>query len=573
MRFIRPFQVLARHFFLRLFQNDFVAFEDQMKEKTISVLAIVAVLSAHIANAVLMKYIFVADEGVSWVEKCYFTSFLMLLLGFITVVEWEVIFPDSRDFANLMTLPVRLRTIFLTKFTSLCLFVGLFALGANAISTFAFWFHLIRWQPEKGFLFTLYFILVHLVCMLAASFFVFFFTVFVIGILMVIFSERLFGTLSLAIRTVLMIGFVFLMIYIMSDSLTASQPFLFLHSLKTNHSLLFYLFPPMWFTGLYESLLGRGDPQFGLHSLIALASLVFVTLGFFLTTVLVYRKHCRTSETKKKENLQFLKLTHRFQLVFDAVFLRNPLQRGIFYFFGKTLRHSMVHKMRLATFAAVGIGLELILIASSTRNLDALSELNKTLLTIPMILILFLLVGMRSVVNIPSFLEANWVFQLTGEKRLDHYAAGFRKGIVFYVLFPLFVLVFFFFSLLWGWKIGALHCLYGFILAALIMEALFLKFHKIPFTCSYFPGKAKVHLFWFFYLAAFALYVSLVSTLELALLKKTSLFILFVGVSAVVFLVLKAYQSLHLYKKMVLVFEEEPEPALVTLMTYGHKTE
>ena len=62
------YSVLVRHFFLRLFNNDFIAFEDQMKEKTVSFLALISILSAHIANAVLMKYMFVPDEGISWVE-------------------------------------------------------------------------------------------------------------------------------------------------------------------------------------------------------------------------------------------------------------------------------------------------------------------------------------------------------------------------------------------------------------------------------------------------------------------------------------------------------------------------
>ena len=170
----RPYPVLVRHFFQRLFQNDFVAFEDQMKEKTISILAIIAILSAHVANSILMKYMYGADEGTSWLEKCFFASFIMLILGFITVFEWDILFPDSRDFANLMVLPIRLRTIFTAKFTSLCGFVGLFAFGANILAFLPFWFYLPKWQAEGDLLFFTRFIFVHLICLFAASFFVFF---------------------------------------------------------------------------------------------------------------------------------------------------------------------------------------------------------------------------------------------------------------------------------------------------------------------------------------------------------------------------------------------------------------
>ncbi|MCJ7580508.1 MAG: hypothetical protein MUP98_08225, partial [Candidatus Aminicenantes bacterium] len=218
-----------------------------MKEKTISFLALISILSAHIANSVLMKYMFVPDEGISWVEKCYFISFVMLLLGLITVFEWDVIFPDTRDFNNLLTLPVKLKMIFASKFTSLCLFIGIFALGASAISMLVFWFHLLPWQEDQGVLFSLFFMCAHLVSLIAACFFVFFFFAFLIGVLMMIFPARLFRALSLFIRTVLMIICVFLMIFIVLSSFTSSSFFNSLPALKANNSLSFYLFPPMWF--------------------------------------------------------------------------------------------------------------------------------------------------------------------------------------------------------------------------------------------------------------------------------------------------------------------------------------
>ena len=567
------FPVLVRHFFQRLFQNDFVSFEDQMKEKIISFLAMIAILSGHISNAVLMKYMFSPDNGVSWVERCYFTSFIMLLIGFITVFEWDVIFPDYRDFSNLMTLPIKLRTIFATKFTSLCLFVGIFAIGANSISTLAFWFHLIKWQEESSLFFSLFFILAHFVCMFAACYFLFFFSVFVIGVLMLVFPERIFRALSVYFRTVFMAVFVFLMIYIVSDSFAASQPFAFLPNLKESHSLLLYFFPPMWFTGLFESMIGSQDSQFLTLSSIAILSFIPVTIGFFLSALASYRKYCRKMEIKKNVNIRLIRIKYFLRHSFDVIFLRNSVQRAVFYFFGKTLRNSMVHKMRLAVFAAIGAGLGLILLATNFRSFDSFSELNKILLGIPTVFVFFLLVGIRSVVNIPSFLEANWVFRLTEEKILNFYSSGLRKGIVFYLLFPFFILVYLFYSFSWGWKIGFLHTLFGFVVAVLFMEVLFLKYQKIPFACSYLPGKTKVHFLWLPYIVSFIAYVSLISSLELALLQNPSFFVFFLGFSLFLFLALRVYQKQVLYKNMVLIYADEPEPNLVTLFTYGHSAE
>lgn len=567
------FTVLVRHFFQRLFQNDFVAFEDQMKVKTISFLAIIAVLSGHISNAFLMKYMFVPDNGVSWVEKCYFTAFIMLLIGFITIFEWEVIFPDSRDFTNLMTLPIKLRTIFATKFTSLCLFVGIFVIGANSISTLVFWFYLIEWQENNSLFFSLFYILAHFVCMFAASYFIFFFSVFVIGMLMLIFPERIFRALSVFFRTVLMSTFVFLMILIVSDSFFASQPFEFLQKLMENNSTLLYLFPPMWFTGLFESLIGNPNSQFSTLSSIAILSLILVTLGFFLSAVASYRKYCKRIEIKKNVNIQLMRIKYLFQHYFDLVFLRNSVQRAVFYFFGKTLKNSMIHKMRLATFVAVGVGLSLILLVTNIRSFESFPELNTTLLSLPTILGFFLLIGIRSIVNIPSSLEANWIYRLTEEKILNHYSLGLRKGIVFYLLTPLFILVCMFYSYNWGWKIGILHSLYGFVVAVMLMEVLFLKYNKVPFACSYLPGKANAHYFWLIYFLSFVGYVSLISRLELELLQNSSSFVFFLGISLLLLICLRVYQKKVLYKKMALIYTDEPEPVMITLFSYGSNAE
>jgi len=561
-----PFPILVRHFFMRLFNNDFIAFEDQMKEKTISFLALVAILSAHIANSVLMKYMFVPDEGISWVEKCYFISFAMLLLGFITVFEWDIIFPDARDFDNLLTLPVKLKMIFASKFASLCLFIGLFALGSNSISMLAFWFHLIRWQPEKGFLFTPFFMAVHLICLFAACFFVFFLFVFVIGVLMVIFPTRLFRAISLFFRTVLMIFCVFLMIYIVLTSFSSTSIFNSLPTYKANNSLLFYLFPPMWFTGMYESLLGNNDPQFRTCFLIALMALFLVIGGFFVSAALSYKKYCLKMDIKKKKSFLFNGLKNILSRLFHTLFLRNPIQRAVFHFVGKTLRYSMIHKMRLAIFAAVGISLELILLASNARNPESLFQLDTRLLTVPMVLMLFLLIGIRSVVNIPFFLEANWIFRITEGHNLNQYLSGLKKGIMFYVLFPLFSFIFLVFSFLYGWDIGFLHSLYGLVWGGLIIEVLFLRFHKIPFACSYLPGKAKVHIFWLGYFVTFLLYVSLISKVELALIQNPLFFFPFLGFNSLCFLGLRIYQNNYLFKKWHITYEDEPDPVMVMLL-------
>jgi len=138
----KPYLVLVRHFFQRLFQNDVVDFEDQMRERIMGALAMVAVFSGFLAYILVSKYAWTPDKGTSWIEKFSMIIYSMLVMGFIAVLEWDIILLDARDYVNLRPLPVRTSTILSAKFTSLCLFVGMFALGINLSSALSFWTHL-----------------------------------------------------------------------------------------------------------------------------------------------------------------------------------------------------------------------------------------------------------------------------------------------------------------------------------------------------------------------------------------------------------------------------------------------
>ncbi|MCU0243290.1 MAG: hypothetical protein MUE80_00750, partial [Acidobacteria bacterium] len=122
-----PFALLTRHFFERLFHNDLVEFEDQMKERLIVALALLAVFFFWASELMLFKYHFVPDTGRSWQEKSYLLTLMMLVFGVITLLEWDVLFPDRRDFLNLAPLPVRLRTVFAAKLASFVLFAATFS--------------------------------------------------------------------------------------------------------------------------------------------------------------------------------------------------------------------------------------------------------------------------------------------------------------------------------------------------------------------------------------------------------------------------------------------------------------
>jgi hypothetical protein len=286
---------------------------------------------------------------------------------------------------------------------------------------------------------------------------------------------------------------------------------------------------------------------------------------FYLTFGLSYRRHLKNMGSVQKKKIQLKKLRTFLSKIFNGVFLRNPVQRAVFHFYEKTLKASMFHKMRLALFIAIGVGLIPFQIAINELVPQNLTGINKIMISIPLILSFFLLLGLRAIVNMPISLEANWIFRLTERKNARHYFTALRKGIFFLNLLPLFVVLFIVYSFLWGGMSAFYHCLYGLVVSVLLMEVLFLHNCKIPFACSYLPGQEKIQLFWLFYLFLFLAYINLMSWIELALLQAPSIFFIFYAIAFLIILGIRIYQTFFFYKKITIQFEEEPEPVLIGL--------
>ena len=564
---MKQFFVLTRHFYLRLFQNDMVSFGEQMQEKIIGTLALLAVLCGHVSNVMLFKYVFVEDQGVSWVEKCYVMTFFMLLVGFIAVFEWDIIFPDERDYANLIPLPLKVRTLFLAKFASLFLFVSVFALAINTISVFTHAFHLVKWQ-SSSLLYGFRFMGAHLVANFAAVFFFFFLNVLLIGLLMNVLGFRLFRRLAVYIRSALLAAYILFLLMYLTGTVLFLPSFSTFLEMKAQNSDFLYLFPPMWFTGLYEALLGGGDAFFRPFVSLAVLSLV-VTAGFFYIAMgLGYRRYLKHMASSRSSRPHFRDLRAGLRSSFDVVFLPNPVQRAVFYFTSQTLRQSMFHKVRLATFVAVALGFVLILVLPQPEIFSRGAPPSRTLLAVPMILSFFLLLGLRSVFKIPSVLGANWIFRITEDQVKHHYFSSLRKVVLFRALIPLFFLLFIFYTYVWDPVTALYHCAFGCAVSVVLMELFFLKQRKIPFTCSYLPGQERIQLFWLVYTFALLGYVLVLTEMESALLRRPAALPYFFGAVLILLMGIRAYQHLHFYRKTRILYEEAPAAVMLSLQPY-----
>jgi hypothetical protein len=570
----RQFRILTRHFFLRLFRNDLVDFEDQMKERVIGILATLAVFSGLVAYVFLGKYDFTRDTGQSWLEKMIIITFFMLIMGFMAILEWDFIFLDRRDSSNLNPLPLRTRTILSAKFASLLLFASLFGLGLNLLSSPFFILLLPRWR-SPSVLFFFGHAIIHFLIMFSACFFGFFFYVVLFGLLQCLLGSTIFTKVSTYLRSLFVILQLFLILIYLRILVYGLENLISTKQLASDSSIMghfFNYFPPFWFTDLYETALGSPRLPFHGYYKYALFGLAVMGFVFILTMGLSYGRSLRRSLAG--HSLRLRKIRWSLETAFNSILLRNSTQRAIFHFYRKTLRSSVFHRMRLATYFACGVALVPFLITMRTVEKGNLLSINATLVSIPLVLSFALLLGLRSVMNVPVSLEANWVFRLTERPQILAYFTGLRKAILLLRLCPLFILIFAVYTVLWDPQTAFYHSLYGLAVSILVMEILLIRSLKIPFTCSYLPGKERIQFFWLFYLLGFIAYINVMSRLELALLRSPLGFIYFYAGVLVAVIGIRAYQIHFLYRRNRLQYEDEPEPLMVGLdyRTPPHKS-
>jgi hypothetical protein len=559
---VRPGIVLTRHFFNRLFQNDVFPFEEQMKEKLYVLLAMVAALGWALAISLFSKYMFVEDNGSSWLEKCHFLIFFMLFLGLATVLEWDALFLDRRDYTNLMPLPVRLRTVFLAKFASFFVFVLFLSVAVNSLSLMAPAFFLVRWISNSLSALGIYF-LAQIAAVTASFAFTFFAFVFLVSVLLLVLGPRAFKTVSLFIRFGILAACVFLLMMFLGG--TAESFFVNLTVLKSRSDPAVLAFPPFWFTGLYEVIIGRGNPLYETAALYGLGATLALMTGSFLAMALGYRKHVSRTLEVRVTSVVLKKIRRLVEDGFNAVVLRNPVERAVFHFFGKTIARSNLHKVRLAGTLAFGFGLIFILFGIQRNALSRLNVSNLSLLGAPLLLSFFLLGGLRSLVNVPIAADANWIFQLTEAENRKLYFIALKKAIFFFAILPMFALLTIFYALIWGGGPALLHGLYGLTFALALRDILFWKYGKIPFACLVVPGKAKLHMYWLPYVLASALSVSGFSALEKSLFLAPSGFFGFFAISWGILFAVSFVERRWVLGKLEIAYVEEPEPAMISL--------
>jgi hypothetical protein len=337
--------------------------------------------------------------------------------------------------------------------------------------------------------------------------------------------------------------------------LLSFDPGSILHSGK--HRDLLYYFPPIWFLGLYENLLHQPEPLAG-SGAIAIRALWLAIGASAVAYLLAYKRHVKRSlESEDILDVVPAWISTRLCAFADRFIIRKPLEQASFYFTSKTIVRSRKHWLYLAAYAGVGFALVLQGLIGSSSSLS--------LLSVPLILSFFLLSGMRFVFTLPAELRANWVFQLSEADGRRECLSGVRKAMFLFGVLPIFAGLLPVYIFLWGWAAAVFHTFFDIALSLLLIELLLLNFHKIPFTCSYLPGKANITGLWFVYWLGFATYAYSMASLEAWILQSGFKMACFYFVCTLAVASAMYYRNRRLAEGFSLVFEDKMDPVVRTL--------
>ena len=175
---------------------------------------------------------------------------------------------------------------------------------------------------------------------------------------------------------------------------------------------------------------------------------------------------------------------------------------GVCAFTLRTLARSRQHRMLLAVWIGVAIALTIsaalpVLVRFGWAAFDRPRE---SLLVGPLIFAALVQTGMRSLFAIPVEIRANWAVRMAETPELGRTLSGASAALIICgVLVPA-LLALVSGTWLWGAKVGLMHAAFSGMIALALSQVLMLGVDRIPFTCTYSPGSAKIGKFWPLYL-------------------------------------------------------------------------
>jgi hypothetical protein len=486
---------LTEHFFRAMF--DFGILSTAGADSFMHML--LGAIGGLVAGGLLMTYIYAGKYAALWRaspdlyrhavlgDDLLLIGLPMLLTAFVTLLVSHSLFPDERDLRILGPLPVRKAIVFGAKLTALILFSGVVIAVAHVSLVPLLLLTSIGPSGEHGVLSRL---IVWAITSVSASMFAMLAVTAIEGLFVLALSGSRLYELTGIIRST-MLGLLVLCVPMVLRLPNLGPAFA--SGWFASGAAWLRLAPPAWFVGLQQVLHGSGDPWFVQLAGIAVAAVGAAAAIVAITYAVLFRRFERLVRRSAAMSPPWSDTDHT-RVVTHA----TPAFRAVHRFTLLTLRRSQLHQSVLVGLSACGVGMAV------NRLIDANlagwlgaggpppSSLAAAAMWTPFGLMFVCGLGVRAALALPMAHRANWIFRVTEDEttRREQLRAVDRVVTTYVVGVPVATAL----PVLWitmgstAIIAAAIVALIGFV----FVHAVLLDWRRVPFTCSYLPGKRFV---------------------------------------------------------------------------------
>lgn len=412
-------------------------------------------------------------------------STTMLVVGIFAILSWDSVFPDRRDVMVLAPLPVRARTMFLAKVTATATALGLVVvlLHCGAGLTWAF-----RFASSFGFVSLVQAFGAYWFTMFAAGAFIYCALLALQGFAAQALPRRIFLRVSGFLQTAAFC--LFLSVYFLEPPVDSLKMLI----AAENHRMLRWI-PTYWFLGLLGRLNGSMNAD---AAWLARRAWLALAIAVFAAAVAYALSYVRTTRQIVEEpditpGVRGLRWLPRFG---------GGMQTAIGQFCVRTLARSRQHRLIWSFYLGLGLAFTIVLVQALREEIEIPAaqashlwrEANAPLLAASIMMMILAIVGLRVVFAFPLEMPANWIFRAVGIQDGSQILTSQRRAMVLLAVVPVWLISAVVCFWLWPWRQAAVHLICLGLFGMMLCEAALYGFRKIPFTCSYLPGKVNVNV-------------------------------------------------------------------------------
>lgn len=472
------FRVLVEHLFGRFFEEEDSAAHGQTRARILHIGVSLGVPGILWALSLMSSYYGIVPWGVrrtQWLQVQ--DHFLCIVYSFVTVgvaalMKWDMFLPDLLDVRILTVMPLHAHRLFNAKVSAILLFLAFFLIGANLPTTV-----FLPLIAESHSLFR--HIVAHLLAVSLAAIFAAASCLSFVACVTVLIRNSAARALVPMLQGLLMA--VLLILLFLSPLLSP-----LLKPLLQSDSRILYWFPPAWFLGIYQVVMGSTEDtgNFQILAVLAVAATLLSVSLLLVLYPLAYRK--RVVQAIEGESAShgsrgyFAWVTQ----LLNRYYLPTAGQRATYYFVTQTLFR--IQRYRIYIALAFSVGLSVATMYATTfgveKGLLVARLASGRVIGGSIIFISSVVAGAFLCLRSPTEPGASWLFTSIVGQSIRDLTSGTRRWVLVFSIgatVMLAVPVWFFSQRQSG---GSMHLLSDIGACLLLTELFFLSFQKIPFT-------------------------------------------------------------------------------------------